>query len=66
MKTVMWAICDHEGEPLLDTLSESADGAIRVVADRINATAYEELARLGFGLERVTVELKVLKQESER
>lgn len=62
MKTVMWAISSR-GEPMLDTISESADAAIKVVADRIDSDTYEELTRLGFRLERVSVELRIVSQE---
>lgn len=65
MSNVMWAICS-QGDPMLDTLSESADAAVKVVADRIDARAYEELTRLGFRLERVSVEVRILSQEAER
>lgn len=66
MKVMRWAITDPEGNPMFDTLSTSADAAIETVATRLKAKAFEELLRRGFRLERVSVEVVVVKQGIER
>jgi len=57
----MWAIADHAGDPMLDTLSDSADEAISIVAKRID-TDYDGMLRVGFALARVNVTVTVLSE----
>jgi len=57
----MWAVVDHAGAPMLDTLSDSADEAISVVAKRID-TDYDGMLRVGFALARVDVAVTVLSE----
>lgn len=63
MEKYQWAIRHKrdDDEVMIDSMSDSADAAIKSVCDRIgNNTTYEKLIELGFSLVRVKLKVNVI------